>query len=207
MQSELTYVGYVYFLYFQKELTNSPIKNALTTEGPSWAYNMNFTEKHVYNVLDSHCGEIDYRQILILFNIIREQHPVELTVLNTEIIVNSLFNVSRKHFLKMDTLHDWFNELLKYLIHSFNAGFLPSFYLSRQNLLMRYDISEDDATAVARKLSELHKAVLKDPKQIYNFTGYVHKKKGKHDSDESESESDESDKEEVSDDDASVDEK
>ncbi|KAL4223554.1 hypothetical protein ACF0H5_017024 [Mactra antiquata] len=179
------------FLEPKKELSVS----SSTPDGPSWAYNMNFVERYVYNILDEHCEEVDYRQVIILFDILREHYPVELAVLNTEIVVNALFAVSRKHFSKLEGLQDWFIAVFQYLINGFKSGFLSSFYLQRQNLLMRYDISEHDAVVVAEKLGEIIKAVQAKPKSIYQHTGYEEKKKGKNDSEDSDSDSDESDKE------------
>lgn len=151
---------------------------------------MSLTEQYGYQILDKYCTETDYRQVLVLMKVIREQFPSELGILNDEILVNTMFITSQQKFTKLVVLHDWFLELVKIICKGLNSGFLPSFYLPRQNLLACFCISEADKKVALKKLEEILSSTKEDSKSIFRFTGYVEKKKNKPETDSSEEDSD-----------------
>ncbi|XP_053376471.1 uncharacterized protein LOC123534383 [Mercenaria mercenaria] len=155
-------------------------------ESLCWRLNLNFTDHHIFQAMDKYCKTVDFRQVLILMNIIREQYPHELGILNNEILVNSIFILSQKRFSRLTALHDWFLELVKVLITGLRICFLPSFYLPRQNLLMNYSVTETERRMALGVLDDMLTSLRKNPKNIYDLTGYTEKKKNKQDADESE---------------------
>ena len=144
-------------------------------------------------VLDKHGREINFRHLLVVLNIVREQFPAELGRLNNDILVNVLFLVTHKNLGRLVTVQDWFLELLSALVHGLRTKFLPSYFLKRLNLITVHNLSAEESNMAADKLLEMADAIKDNPKRIYDFAGYDEKKKGRGESSESESDSDNDD--------------
>lgn len=189
------------FFSFQREVQGAAIKNNLPRHGTSWQINANFVEHHVLQILEEYGKDVNFRNILVVLNIIRERHHDELGKLNNDIIINVLFFVTHKNFGRLKTLQDWFLEILSATAHCLKTGFIKAYFLPRMNLLTMYGVSSPEGVAIAGKLEQIASAVKEDPKNIYALTGYVDRKKRKTGNGSESSDS------EASDDDDNADEK
>lgn len=128
--------------------------------------------------MEKYCRGLNFRHVLILINIIRDTFPVELGVLNNEILVNTLFNVSQKHIDHIRNQKTWTLRMLQSLIACLDHGFLPSFYLPRHNLLTDYDIPKDKQRLACNSLKIILTSIKSQSKNLYKFTGYIDPVKG-----------------------------
>ncbi|KAH3887482.1 hypothetical protein DPMN_011499 [Dreissena polymorpha] len=183
----------------KRDIQYAAIKNNLPRNGTSWQINASFLEHHVFNILDKYGKDMNFRNILVILNIIRERHPNELDKLNNDIIINILFMVTHKNLGRLKTLQDWFLEILSTTAHCLKKGFIKSFFLPRMNLLTLYSLNSPEGAAIAGKLEQIASAVKKDPKNIYQLTGYVDRKKNKNGNESQSSDSDASDDDDYSD--------
>lgn len=103
--------------------------------------------------------------------------------------------MSQKKFAELITLQDWFLGLANTLQAGLKKGFVHSFQEPRLDLLKHYNVTKDEALTMHKKIEQMSKAVEKDSKNIYQFTGYVEKKRGvsRADSESSESSADQND--------------
>lgn len=169
------------------ELGTAVLKNAKPeVDKITWKINLSFTEYHVYSLIDKYCRGLNFRHVLVLFNILREEYRDQFAVLNNDILVNTLFNVSQRHIDKLFSTGDWFYKVSQALCEGLQANFLPSFYLPRQNLLRCYNVSDAERKAALDKLDEMYKTIKQNPRSLYDYARYEDKKKGK-DSDDSDS--------------------
>ena len=166
------------FHQLQADQIKGQIKG-VSRDGPTWRINLSFTEYHVYSLIDQYCRGLNFRHILVLMNIIRQENLDELYILNNEILVNTLFVISQKHIDKMRSKSDWIYRFLQAIVDGLKSGFLPSFYLPRYNLLDSYDIREKERKVAANKLKIILESIQDDPQTLYNFTGYDEDKKSK----------------------------
>ena len=116
--------------------------------------------------------ETHYLNILNLFNIPREEYREKLDIINNEILVNALFNVSQKHIDNIRKTSQWVFKILQALIDGFKSGFLPSFYLPRMNLLACYGIHKEARQKAMACLQEILEDIKKDPDAILKHTGF-----------------------------------
>lgn len=158
---------------FQSEHIQSPIKRCLPKDGPTWRINLSFTEYHVYSLIDKYCRGLNFRHVLVLMNILREENKSDLAVINNELLVNALFNVSQKYIDKLRTKEMWVHMVMETLSECLKNNFLPSFYMPRQNLLNYYQISEKDRNNATHALDVILQGIQKNPRTLYKFSGSV----------------------------------
>lgn len=155
----------------QVELSTEQVKG-LPKEDLSWKLNLSFTEYHVYSIIDKYCRGLNFRHVLVLFNILREENKDAFGIINNEILVNALFNVSKKHIDNIRKTSDLVFKVSQALIEGLKSGFLPSFHLPRMNLLTSYDIKNEDRLKAVYNLQELIKDIKTDAKNILRHTGF-----------------------------------
>ena len=126
----------------------------------------------MYSIIDKYCRGLNFRHVLVLFNILREEYREKLDIINNEILVNALFNVSQKHIDNIRKTSQWVFKLLQALIDGFKSGFLPSFYLPRMNLLACYGIHKAARQKAMACLQEILEDIKKDPENILKHTGF-----------------------------------
>ena len=153
------------------ELSTEKVKG-LPKEDLSWKLNLSFTEYHVYSIIDKYCRGLNFRHVLVLFNILREENKDAYGIINNEILVNALFNVSQKHIDNIRKTSDLVFKVSQALIDSLKSGFLPSFHLPRMNLLTSYDITNEDRLKAVYHLQEMIKDIKTDAKNILQHTGF-----------------------------------
>ncbi|WAR31493.1 KAD5-like protein [Mya arenaria] len=163
---------HVAFLDPKIEQNNSPITRCMPKDGLSWKMNLSFTEYHVYAIIDKYCRGLDFRHVLVLVSLLREENP-ELSVLNNDILVSTLFSVSQKHIDVMRTKDQWMFTTMQTLCEGLKHNFLPCFYLPRQNLLDTYHISKTKQGRALEKLGHILTSIKCNPKAVYKFTGYT----------------------------------
>ena len=147
------------------------IKRCLPNDGRTWRMNLSFTEYHVYSLIDKYCRGLNFRHVLVLMNILREENRHELSILNNELLVNTLFNVSQKHIDDLRTKENWVHMVMQTLSEYLKNNFLPSFYLPRQNLLSCYHISPKEQTRASKALDVILAGLKRNPRNIYKFSG------------------------------------
>ncbi|KAH3795031.1 hypothetical protein DPMN_148576 [Dreissena polymorpha] len=108
-------------------------------------------------------------------NILSEENP-ELSALNNDILVNTLFNVSQKNIHKIHTKDEWIFVTMQMLCDGLKNKFVPSFYLPRMNLLDTYGIRGDKRKKAFEKLSEIIQELRSNPRSIFRYTGCVETK-------------------------------
>ena len=155
---------------FQAELSLEV--HGLPTEDTSWKLNLSFTEYHVYSIIDKYCCGLNFRQVLVLFNILREENREALGIINNEILVNALFNVSQKHIDNIRKTSQWVFKLLQAIIDGLKSGFLPSFYLPRMNLLACYSIQIAERQRALECLQTIVTDITENPENIFKHTGF-----------------------------------
>ena len=153
------------------ELSTEQVKG-LPKEDLSWKLNLSFTEYHVYSIIDKYCRGLNFRHVLVLFNILREENKDAYGIINNEILVNALFNVSQKHIDNIRKTSDLIFKVSQALIDGLKSGFLPSFHLPRMNLLTCYDITNEDRLKAVYYLQEFIKDIKTDAENILRHTGF-----------------------------------
>ncbi|XP_060579458.1 uncharacterized protein LOC132736361 [Ruditapes philippinarum] len=161
------------FLDPKSDVGHSLVKKCLPKDGPTWKINISLTEYHVYSLIDKYCRGLKFRHVLILMSILREEHPKKLGPLNNEILVNTLFNVSQRYIDKIRDKKVWIFQVIQTLIDYLEQGFLPSFYLPRQDLLHTYGISKEKQNIACETLKAFLSEIKSSSKKLMKHTGYV----------------------------------
>lgn len=158
---------------FQSDNSHTRIKRALPNGGPTWRLNLSFTEYHVYSLIEKYCRGLNFRHVLVLMNIFKDEFPDDLSILNNDILVNTLFNVSQKHIDNIRDKQEWLFKVMQTLSDGLQQGFLPSFHLPRQNLLDVYRISESQRSSTSQALMVIMKSIEAKPANLYKFVGHM----------------------------------
>ena len=108
----------------------------------------------------------------MLFNILREENKDTYGIINNEILVNALFNVSQKHIDNIRKTSDLVFKVIQALTDGLASGFMPSFHLPRMNLLTCYGIKNEERLKAVYYLQQLIKDIEKDAKNIFRHTGF-----------------------------------
>ena len=124
-------------------------------------------------MIDKYCRGLKFRHVLVLMSILREQHPTKLGVLNNDILVNTLFNVSQRYIDKIRDKKLWIFQVIQTLIEYLEQGFLPSFYLPRQNLLQTYGVSKEKQNLACETLKSFLSDIKKSSSNLFKHTDYV----------------------------------
>lgn len=127
----------------------------------------------MYSLIDKYCRGLNFRHVLVLMNILREENKTDLAVLNNELLVNTLFNVSQKYIDKLTSKEMWVHTVMQTLSDGLKNNFLPSFYLPRQNLLNYHQISKRERTSAWQTLDVILAGLRRNPRTLYTFSGSV----------------------------------
>ncbi|KAL4219692.1 hypothetical protein ACF0H5_022262 [Mactra antiquata] len=163
----------VAFLDPKYDNTHTKIKRSLPQGGPTWRINLSFTEYHVYSLIDKYCRGLNFRHVLVLLNIFKDEFQDELSILNNDILVNTLFNVSQKHIDNIRDKKEWIFKVMQTLSDGLQQGFLPSFHLPRLNLLDVYGITEKQSKVTSQALKIILESIQKKPSNLYKFVGHL----------------------------------